>query len=54
MYDRHADLENTIMELSALHRQALDSGNLETAKWYEKLYNEAVAKLDKLEKELGI
>lgn len=52
MYDRHQDLQNTIMELVALHRQALDSGYLETAKWYEKLYNEAVDKLEKLESEL--
>lgn len=54
MYNIHQDLENTIMELSALHTRALDSGNLEMAKWYEKLYNDAVAKLDKLEKELAI
>lgn len=52
MYDRHADLENRIMELMALHSQAVDSGKLDIAEYYETLYNEAVDKLEKLESEL--
>jgi hypothetical protein len=52
MYNRHADLENRIMELSALHSQAVDSGNLDLAEYYTILYSEAVAELDKLESEL--
>lgn len=54
MYDRHYDLQEQIMELTALHTKAVDTGNLELAKYYEMLHKEATKKLDKLEKELGL
>ena len=54
MYNKYADLENRIMELVALHSQAVDSGNLELAEYYEMLHKEATDELDKLEKELGL
>ena len=54
MYDRHYDLQEQIMELTALHTKAVDTGNLELVKYYEMLHKEATKKLDKLEKELGL